>query len=740
MAKSAINYTGLIPEIGDSFEGATQNTTGSLEGIDTKLGELNINKADLINGKIPIDQIPLFMNDFQEGYYKTLDNLMYKDSGYTILLDKLTDVLYLDLNTKNQYRYTGTIYEYVGTGAEATPSSNGLMSAFDKKKLDKKPYTFNTVADMQTATWLVEGDTIQLLGYYENDGAGHYRKIEISDDGSGIAVGSFFANYICKNNTVIAEHFGVKTGITNKIKKIADYCNLKNYNLKFSSYTPENPLIFDEIFQIKNTKLYSDSLCVMKYIGTDESLKPVITIGETLENSSPSRFKTSKKYIVGECLEFSNGAYGEFLFESNGYAYFHLKNDSTLLATGTVTGKTSLFTESYTEGRVSVFNGGTKNACASNIYLTTALNLNVNGFANSHKQNIGILINLCAGARRSSSFGNVTTEGLFYGIIMTHSWFNEFNGNFVANLCANGIYFVEECNALDMKYVVAGSCGTYYDSIKRASVYMAFTYSNNFNLDMEQMVRDAKCIISSNNSTNIMNSDIEGCKYTSFMEFRGASFLNFVTHENYKHYYLNNTILKARVYDSLGVTPLKYIKNLELDCSFIMSDNSLGTTYESLVYVQNSDKIDGLKLKISCNNIDFKTSFETLYIMDGKIVFDNSHIKKENLEASFYKKINDTNSFLFFKIDNKNSNVKLKNLSIQSDTGNANFNFELFYSDGTQTIINNISNTDFFTSPYHYTNNININKKIEYIRVRLQNLSTVGQNIKVILICEILEI
>ena len=29
MAKNAVNYTGLIPETGDSFESATQNTTGS---------------------------------------------------------------------------------------------------------------------------------------------------------------------------------------------------------------------------------------------------------------------------------------------------------------------------------------------------------------------------------------------------------------------------------------------------------------------------------------------------------------------------------------------------------------------------------------------------------------------------------------------------------------------------------------------------------------------------------------
>lgn len=46
MAKNAVNYTGIIPETGDSFESATQNTTGSFDGIDNKLGVLNVNKLE----------------------------------------------------------------------------------------------------------------------------------------------------------------------------------------------------------------------------------------------------------------------------------------------------------------------------------------------------------------------------------------------------------------------------------------------------------------------------------------------------------------------------------------------------------------------------------------------------------------------------------------------------------------------------------------------------------------------
>ena len=47
MAKNAVNYTGLIPETGDSFESATQNTTGSFDGIDTKIGTIDDNITNI---------------------------------------------------------------------------------------------------------------------------------------------------------------------------------------------------------------------------------------------------------------------------------------------------------------------------------------------------------------------------------------------------------------------------------------------------------------------------------------------------------------------------------------------------------------------------------------------------------------------------------------------------------------------------------------------------------------------
>lgn len=232
MAKSAVNYTGFIPETGDSFESATQNTTGSLEGIDTRLGELGSGKADLVGGKIPVDQISLSMNDYREGYYKTADGLMYQDSAFTILLDKSTDVLYLDLNTTDTYRWTGTVYLFTSTGALSSQTKSGLMSAFDKKKLDKKIYTFDTIADAQASTWLVKGDIIEVLGYYtKGGGGGHKRVYSLTDDGSGeIVTSGGFLIYKNGKGVVNVDHFGCKKDGTDDsvhAQKASDYCSGK---------------------------------------------------------------------------------------------------------------------------------------------------------------------------------------------------------------------------------------------------------------------------------------------------------------------------------------------------------------------------------------------------------------------------------------------------------------------------------------------------------------------------------
>jgi len=72
-------------------------------------------------------------------------------------------------------------------------------------------YTFDTIADLQNADYLVEGDIVEVLGYYEKgDGAEHKRKIEATNDCSGILLSNtLFAN-IQNKDKVNVKFLGAK--------------------------------------------------------------------------------------------------------------------------------------------------------------------------------------------------------------------------------------------------------------------------------------------------------------------------------------------------------------------------------------------------------------------------------------------------------------------------------------------------------------------------------------------------
>lgn len=105
---------------------------------------------------------------------------------------------------------------------------------------------YNTVAEMQADNAnITEGMTIQLLGYYQkNDGAGHFRKIETSDDGSGLLVGSLFANII-HAGFVDGVWFGITTTDMTNLQNSLNYCsdNKVNFKLKKNTYTLSRSLL-----------------------------------------------------------------------------------------------------------------------------------------------------------------------------------------------------------------------------------------------------------------------------------------------------------------------------------------------------------------------------------------------------------------------------------------------------------------------------------------------------------------
>lgn len=109
----------------------------------------------------------------------------------------------------------GTFTDYIPIGAEAQNVSTSDGDSV-QLKLNKKPYYYNSVADMKADTKLKVGDMAVTLGYYEpNDGgAGEYRIVSgthTDDGGSYHALNNnLFAELIIKDNTANIRQFGAK--------------------------------------------------------------------------------------------------------------------------------------------------------------------------------------------------------------------------------------------------------------------------------------------------------------------------------------------------------------------------------------------------------------------------------------------------------------------------------------------------------------------------------------------------
>ena len=98
------------------------------------------NYATLQNGKVPQSQLPSYVDDVIEGYY--YNDLFYVDSAHTQQITGEQGKIYVDLNTNDSYRYTGSVYIKVSSpitfdsaptaGSNNPVTSDGLKTEFNK--------------------------------------------------------------------------------------------------------------------------------------------------------------------------------------------------------------------------------------------------------------------------------------------------------------------------------------------------------------------------------------------------------------------------------------------------------------------------------------------------------------------------------------------------------------------------------------------------------------------------------
>ena len=158
----------------------------------------------------------------------------------------------------------GTWSNYIPIGAEAENVNVDGESV--ENKLNKKPYYYNSVADMKADTKLKVGDMAITLGYYEaNDGGGAEYKIvngEYEDDGGSIheLSNGLFAELII-NNKVSVKQFGAKGDDqhddTQAIQNSIDYCSINNKYAK-KVYIPYGIYQCDPLYLKQYTILEGD--------------------------------------------------------------------------------------------------------------------------------------------------------------------------------------------------------------------------------------------------------------------------------------------------------------------------------------------------------------------------------------------------------------------------------------------------------------------------------------------------
>ena len=76
------------------------------------------------SGLVPASQLPSYVDDVLEGYYKAADEKFYKEASYTTLIAGETGKIYVSLDTNKTYRWTGSTFVYITSGA--VDSVNGI--------------------------------------------------------------------------------------------------------------------------------------------------------------------------------------------------------------------------------------------------------------------------------------------------------------------------------------------------------------------------------------------------------------------------------------------------------------------------------------------------------------------------------------------------------------------------------------------------------------------------------------
>ena len=104
-------------------------------------------------GKVPSSQLPSYVDDIVDGYYKEADGKFYEDSAYTTEIVGESGKIYISVDTDIQYRWTGTAFAALGgalqLGETASTAYRGDRgkTAYDHSQIKDGSNPHNTTAN-----------------------------------------------------------------------------------------------------------------------------------------------------------------------------------------------------------------------------------------------------------------------------------------------------------------------------------------------------------------------------------------------------------------------------------------------------------------------------------------------------------------------------------------------------------------------------------------------------------------
>lgn len=167
-------------ELSDSSEHPIQNKVVKA-ALDGKIATSDIGVAGGIaelnaNGKVPESQLPSYVDDVVDGYYKEADGKFYEEATYETEIIGEAGKIYISLDTNIQYRWTGSVFSALG-GALVLGETSSTAYRGDRGKIayDDSQTNKTHIGNLSNLTTEVKTDLVSAINEVSSSSGGQIK-------------------------------------------------------------------------------------------------------------------------------------------------------------------------------------------------------------------------------------------------------------------------------------------------------------------------------------------------------------------------------------------------------------------------------------------------------------------------------------------------------------------------------------------------------------------------------------